>query len=93
MLLVSGQVIGGVRMLFLVGFGLTVTGGVMIILYLNLIPAGLPWPVYWRFIFSQTECQLFFIGIILMLPSLYRFSKKIDLDRNKSDEYKTKTSW
>lgn len=64
-------------MLFLVGFGLSVAGGVMIILYLNLVPAGLSWTSYWSFILSQTECQLFFVGIILMIPGYYRLSKKL----------------
>ncbi|MBM7540164.1 hypothetical protein [Amphibacillus cookii] len=53
-------------MLFLIGFGLTVAGGTMMILYMNLIPAGLGWTSYWFFVFSRKECQLFFIGMVLM---------------------------
>ncbi|WP_440894904.1 hypothetical protein ACS127_10025 [Amphibacillus sp. Q70] len=64
-------------MLFLIGFGLTVAGGVMLILYMNLVPAGLGWTSYWRFVLTQTECQLFFVGILLMIPGYYRLLKRI----------------
>lgn len=64
-------------MLFLVGFGLTVAGGVMLILYMNLVPAGLSWTSYWHFVLTQTECQLFFVGILLMILGYYRLLKRI----------------
>jgi len=64
-------------MLFLIGFGLTVAGGVMLILYLNFIPAGLGWTSYFRFVLTQPECQLFFIGILLMIPGYFRLLKRI----------------
>ncbi|MCZ0703924.1 hypothetical protein OWO01_11950 [Natronobacillus azotifigens] len=60
--------------LFLIGFGLSVAGGVTIILYLNLIPAGLSWQGYVMFIFSRSECYLFFIGVILIAISVNRLS-------------------
>ncbi|BAM47934.1 hypothetical protein [Amphibacillus xylanus] len=64
-------------MLFLIGFGLTVAGGVMMILYLNLVPAGLSWSSYWGFVLRQTECQLFFVGLLLMIPGYYRILKRM----------------
>lgn len=73
----TGQATGGIIMLFLIGFGLTVIGGAMMILYLNLVPAGLSWTSYWGFVLSQTECQLFFVGLILMIPGYYRILKRI----------------
>ncbi|SDC28722.1 hypothetical protein SAMN05421734_10641 [Pelagirhabdus alkalitolerans] len=56
-------------MLFLIGFGLSVVGGVMIILYLNLIPAGLSFKSYLIFIAGRMECQLFIVGCLIMLFS------------------------
>ncbi|SEO50594.1 hypothetical protein SAMN04488134_10882 [Amphibacillus marinus] len=67
-------------MLFLIGFGLTVAGGVMLILYMNLIPAGLTWTGYWQFVIKQAECLLFFVGIILMLIGLPRISHRFKDD-------------
>ncbi|WP_067840561.1 hypothetical protein [Amphibacillus sediminis] len=64
-------------MLFLIGFGLTVAGGVMIILYLNLIPAGLSWTSYLFYIISQTECQLFVLGLVLMLIGLPKLLRRL----------------
>ncbi|WP_117170880.1 hypothetical protein [Paraliobacillus sediminis] len=62
-------------LLFLIGFGLAVAGGVTIILYINLIPAGLTWIDYFMFIQTRAECYLFLLGIIMItlaIPKLPR---------------------
>ncbi|WP_226037659.1 hypothetical protein [Aquibacillus saliphilus] len=56
----------GYILLFLIGFGLTVSGGVTLITYLNFIPAGLSWLDYFIFIQGRIECYLFPIGIIIL---------------------------
>nr|WP_240795484.1 hypothetical protein [Aquibacillus halophilus] len=56
----------GYILLFLIGFGLTVSGGVTIITYLNFIPAGLSWVDFFLFIQGRIECYFFPIGIILI---------------------------
>ncbi|MCM3741101.1 hypothetical protein M3210_12555 [Oceanobacillus luteolus] len=56
---------------FLIGFGLTVTGGVTIIAYMNFLPAGITWVEYFSFISTRIECYFFFIGILIMLVVLY----------------------
>ncbi|MFC4386847.1 hypothetical protein ACFOZ1_03390 [Gracilibacillus marinus] len=53
-------------LLFLLGFGFAISGGVSIILYLNFIPAGLPFADYLSVIQTRMECYFFIIGIILM---------------------------
>ncbi|GGN60329.1 MULTISPECIES: hypothetical protein [Oceanobacillus] len=58
---------------FLIGFGLTVTGGVTFIGYLNLLPAGVSWLEFLQFITLRIECYFFPIGIVIMLLVLYRY--------------------
>ena len=53
-------------LLFLIGFGLAVSGGVTIIAYLNFLPAGISWIEYFLFIKGRIECYFFPVGIILM---------------------------
>ncbi|GAA5416645.1 hypothetical protein Pryu01_01683 [Paraliobacillus ryukyuensis] len=63
---------------FLIGFGLAVSGGVTIILYLNLIPAGLSWIEYVTYIATRSECYLFIIGILIIsgtIPKLTHIIK------------------
>ncbi|GGM24968.1 hypothetical protein GCM10011351_08300 [Paraliobacillus quinghaiensis] len=60
--------------LFLVGFGLAVSGGVTIILYINLVPAGLSWLEYLQFISSRSECYLFLIGIVIIFFTIPKLS-------------------
>lgn len=62
--------------LFLIGFGLAVSGGVTIIAYLNFLPAGISWYEYFVFIKGRIECYLFPIGIFLMLIIIYLFPEK-----------------
>ncbi|GAB2533090.1 hypothetical protein [Gracilibacillus alcaliphilus] len=60
--------------LFLVGFGLAISGGVSIILYLNFIPAGLSILDYLAIIQTKIECYFFFIGLICMGCSVHKLS-------------------
>lgn len=51
--------------LFIIGFGLAVTGGVSVIGYLNLLAFGFNFKEYLFFIAFRPECYLLFIGIAL----------------------------
>jgi hypothetical protein len=57
-------------MIFLIGFGFAVAGGVSFIMYLNLLAAGMTWTDYFSFIIGRPECYLFFIGWILIFFGL-----------------------
>lgn len=61
--------------LFLIGFGLTVLGGVSCIMYLNLLTAGWTLKEYASFIIGRSECYLLIIGFVLMAISIYFPSK------------------
>ncbi|RKQ32623.1 hypothetical protein [Oceanobacillus halophilus] len=63
----------GYIFVFLIGFGLAVTGGVTLIAYLNFLPAGLSWSDYFIFITGRIECYFLPLGIILMAIVIYRF--------------------
>ncbi|MDY0406179.1 hypothetical protein P5G51_012965 [Virgibacillus sp. 179-BFC.A HS] len=63
--------------LFLIGFGLAVSGGVTIIAYMNFLPAGVSWMEYLLFIGTRVECYLLPIGLILMALSISRFPKRL----------------
>lgn len=62
--------------IFLIGFGLAVSGGVTIIAYMNFLPAGISWFEYFIFIRGQIECYLLPIGFLMMAFSLYRYPNK-----------------
>ena len=62
--------------IFMIGFGLCVTGGVSIIAYMNFLPAGIPWGGYFSFISTRIECYFFPIGIVIMLFVLYIYPNK-----------------
>lgn len=57
--------------IFLVGFGLTVAGGVSIIAYLNILAAGYSLLDFMKFIIRQPECYLLLIGIIFITIPTY----------------------
>ncbi|RLL45059.1 hypothetical protein D8M04_09315 [Oceanobacillus piezotolerans] len=63
----------GYIFLFLVGFGVSVVGGVSLIAYINFLPAGLEWSDYFIFIRSRAECYFLPIGLLLMAFVLNRF--------------------
>lgn len=52
--------------LFLLGFGLCVSGGVTLIAYTNFLPAGITWTEYGLFIIKRIECYFFPLGLLLM---------------------------
>jgi len=63
----------GYVFLFLIGFGLAVSGGVSLIAYLNFLPAGISWLNYFLFIQGRIECYFLPIGLLLMLIVIYRY--------------------
>lgn len=60
--------------LYFIGFGMVVSGGVTLILYMNFLPAGVSWPEYFYFIATRMECYLFPIGFIFICFSIGKFS-------------------
>lgn len=52
--------------LFLIGFGLAVSGGVSLIAYMNFLPAGISWLDYLMFIQTRPECYFLPIGFLLI---------------------------
>lgn len=67
----------GYLILFLVGFGLAVSGGVTIIAYLNFLPAGISWLEYFMFIKGRVECYLLPVGVLLIFIAIHRFPEKM----------------
>lgn len=57
--------------IFFIGYGLAVSGGLQIIIYLNLIPAGFSYMDFLVFISTRPECYLFVIGIIMITLVIY----------------------
>lgn len=56
---------------FLLGFGLTVIGGIYIISYINLMTIGYNFWQYVNFIIRQAECLYFLIGISIMILTIF----------------------
>ncbi len=67
----------GYLLLFLIGFGLAVSGGVTIIAYMNFLPAGISWIEYFMFIQGRMECYFLPIGFLIMLFAIHRFPNKL----------------
>lgn len=63
-------------LLFLVGFGLAVAGGVTIIAYMNFLPAGVSWIEYFEFIKGRPECYFLPVGLLFILIAIYRIPHK-----------------
>ncbi|WP_090233594.1 hypothetical protein [Lentibacillus halodurans] len=63
--------------LFLIGFGLAVSGGVTIIAYMNFLPVGVSWGDYFIFLAGRPECYFLPIGIILMAVTLLRYPSNL----------------
>ncbi|KAF0823079.1 hypothetical protein LIS77_07235 [Cytobacillus firmus] len=55
----------------LTGFGVSVSGGVSVIGYLNLLTTGHTFKEYWNFITYRPECYLLPIGIFIITMSIY----------------------
>ncbi len=65
----------GLILIFLIGFGLAVSGGVTSIAYMNFLPAGISWEEYFLFISRRIECYFLPVGFLLMFISIYFFPK------------------
>lgn len=63
--------------IFLVGFGLTVSGGVSIIAYLNLLTTGYSFYDFVHYLLYRPECYLLPFGIILMSVAIYNSDPKL----------------
>ncbi|WP_077623064.1 hypothetical protein [Sediminibacillus massiliensis] len=63
----------GYAFLFMIGFGMAVSGGVTLIIYLNFLPAGLSWFNYFLFIQGRVECYFLPAGLLIMMFALYKF--------------------
>jgi len=59
---------------FFIGFGMVVSGGVTLILYMNFLPAGVSWAEYIYFIITRIECYLFPLGFGFIYFSIGKFS-------------------
>lgn len=66
----------GYILLFLIGFGLAVSGGVTIIAYMNFLPAGISWIEYFIFLRGRVECYFLPAGFVLMMIAISRFPDK-----------------
>lgn len=63
--------------MFLIGFGLAVTGGVTMIAYMNFLPAGISWVEYFIFISTRIECYFLPIGMLLIALVIYLYPNNI----------------
>ncbi len=59
-----------------IGFGLAVSGGVSMIIYLNLLTTGMTINEYFLFIITRVECYLFLLGLLIITFSIYLPRKK-----------------
>ncbi|WP_419160269.1 hypothetical protein [Rossellomorea sp. BNER] len=57
--------------ILLIGFGLAVSGGVSLIMYLNLLTTGMDFQEYFSFISTRIECYLLIVGMIFIAASVY----------------------
>jgi len=63
----------GYIFLFLIGFGLAVSGGVTLIAYMNFLPAGISWIEYFIFVKGRIECYFLPLGFLIMAFVIYRY--------------------
>jgi len=66
----------GYIFLFLIGFGLAVSGGVILIAYMNFLPAGVTWIEYFIFIQGRMESYFLPVGLLIISFVIYRFPNK-----------------
>ncbi|WP_456275871.1 hypothetical protein [Bacillus sp. AK128] len=57
--------------LFLIGFGISVVGGVSTIAYLNVLTHGHGFYEYFLFISGRVECYLLPLGVSILWMSIY----------------------
>jgi ABC-type antimicrobial peptide transport system permease subunit len=60
-----------------IGFGLAVSGGVSLIMYLNLLTTGMTFTDYISFVSTRVESYLFLLGILIITLSIYIPRRKI----------------
>lgn len=65
--------------LFLFGFGLTIISCSYIIFYLNLLSIGYNFSDYVNFISRRVECLNIFLGIFLMIITIFNIGGKNEL--------------
>jgi len=58
--------------IFLIGFGMTCVGGVSIIGYLNLLPAGMNFIDFLLFVYKRPECYMLPIGFVVMILAMFK---------------------
>jgi len=63
----------GYVFLFLIGFGLAVSGGVTMIAYMNFLPAGVTWLEYFIFVKDRIECYFLPAGLLIMAFVIYHY--------------------
>src|SRR5699024_2623796 len=64
----------GYIFLFLIGFGLAVSGGVTMIAYMNFLPAGVTWMEYFISVQDRIECFLLQVGILYIAVGVLSFA-------------------
>ncbi|HIV75206.1 MAG TPA: hypothetical protein H9895_09030 [Candidatus Pseudogracilibacillus intestinigallinarum] len=62
----------GYIFLFLLGFGLAISGGITVIAYMNFLPAGITWYEYVHFISRRMECYFFPLGVIIVSITIHK---------------------
>lgn len=67
-----GEHVMGNVLLFIIGFGFAIAGGVTIIAYLNFLPAGITWVEYIIFIRGRIEVYFLPIGILMVTIAIFR---------------------
>ncbi|WP_316571082.1 hypothetical protein [Neobacillus sp. YIM B06451] len=61
-----------VRLFFLLtGFGISVSGGISLVAYLNVFAAGMGYWDYLKFISEKPECYLLPIGVTIVALSIF----------------------
>ncbi|MBU5468530.1 hypothetical protein KQI49_17040 [Virgibacillus sp. MSJ-26] len=66
----------GYVFLFLIGFGLAVSGGAILIAYMNFLLAGVTWIEYFIFIQGRVEAYFFPVGLLIISIVIYHFPNK-----------------
>lgn len=63
----------GYIFVFLIGFGLAVSGGVTVITYMNFLPVGVSWVEYFTFLSGRIEFYFLPIGICIIAFVIMRY--------------------
>src|SRR5699024_5070133 len=68
----------GYIFLFLIGFGLAVSGGVMLIAYMNFLLAGGPWMEYFMFVLNRFWISCLRWGYVNCLYEFFACGSNLD---------------